>query len=265
MRRKQDGFRPRKRAAYAGLFLGVLLGLTACTKPVVQPEITDTPVPSPTEEVIPTQEPQQPTEGPEVPEGPTATPEVTLPVEPTEVPDATPTLGPTATVKPEPSDAPSPTPTAKPEIDLTATPEPTGQPAYETLLQNGWQRTGDFFGCREIFFSGKFDCSELFAEPGRYEYRYTASGEEGVTFSVIGEEDQPLQPYLEELAKNSLECNIERETEGDYRYLYTDGKTMVAGRIYACNRDGKTGRMRVEFRTAAQEDLSTEGYEFYLR
>lgn len=262
MRRKQDGFGWRKRAVYAGLFLGILLGLAACTKPVVQPEITDTPVPSPTEAVFPTQE-LQPTEGPEVPEGPTAPPEMTLPAEPTEAPGVTSALEPTATA--EPSDAPSPTPTAEPEIDLTEVPEPTGQPSYDTLLQNGWQRTEDFFGCREIFFSGRFDRSELLAEPGRYEYRYTASEEEGVIFSVIGEEEEPLQPYLEELATNSLECTIERETEGDYRYLYTDGEIMVSGRVYACDRNGTPGRTRVEFCIPAQEDLSTEGYEFYLR
>lgn len=263
MCRKQSCFGMRKRAVCAGLFLGVLFGLTACTKPVVQPGITDTPVPSPTEEILPTQEPLQPTEGPDVPQGPTEKPEVPVTAGPTITPDAAPTGEPDPTEGPDVS--PSPTATAESDAELTETPEPTGQPAYETLLQNGWQRTGDFFGCREIFFSGKFDCSELIAEPGRYEYRFTSSDEPGVSFSVIGEEELELQPYLEEIAKNSLECHIERETEGDYRYLYTDGETMVSGRIYTCDRDGKTGLMRVEFRTAAREDLSTEGYEFYLR
>ena len=263
MHRKQDGFGMRKRAVYAGLFLGVLLGLTACTRPVVQPEITNTPVPSPTEEVRPTEGLTQPTEGPDIPEGPTATPEVTMPADPTETPEILPTSEPVVTTVPD--DEPSPTPTTEPETDLTEAPEPTGQPSYDTLLQNGWQRTEDFFGCREIFFSGRFDCSELLAEPGRYEYRYTASEEAGVAFSVIGEEGQMLQPYLEELAGNSLECTIERETEGDYRYVYTDGETMVSGRIYTCDKDGRTGLMRVEFYMPTREDLSTEGFEFYLR
>jgi len=155
--------------------------------------------------------------------------------------------------------------TVSPDAEETPTPEPTGQPEYDTLLQNGWQRAEDFFGQREIFFSGKFDRTELIAVPGRYEYRYTASSDAGITFSIIGEENVSIQLFLEELAGNSIECHIELEKKNDYRYLYTDGNYTVEGRIYRCGTDDASRCMRVEFRTAAKEELNTEGHEFYLR
>lgn len=281
----------------AGLFLGVLAGCCACKSPEIPPEVTNTPVPSVTDSVIPTSEPENPTEVPaitEPPATPTTVPSVTpesLPTDtpmPTEDPTAVPTKEPemTATATPEPEVLPtaeptpelsgtttpepvvSPTeePTATPTPEpVTPTPEPTGQPAYDTLLQNGWQRTEDFFGCREIFFSGRFDRTELIAVPGRYEYRYTASSDAEGVFSVIGEEELAVQQFLDELVQESPDCTIEWEAEQDYRYCYTDGEYTVTGRIYACDTEEKVRRMRVEVRVPGTEESPAEGYEFYLK
>ncbi len=245
----------------AGLFLGVLAGCCACKSPEIPPEVTNTPVPSVTDSVIPTPEPENPTEVPAVTE-----------------PPATPTTVPSVTTEPLPTDTPMPTedptavPTKEPEMTATATPEPvtptpepTGQPAYDTLLQNGWQRTEDFFGCREIFFSGRFDRTELIAVPGRYEYRYTASSDAEGVFSVIGEEELAVQQFLDELVQESPDCTIEWEAEQDYRYCYTDGEYTVTGRIYACDTEEKVRRMRVEVRVPGTEESPAEGYEFYLK
>lgn len=275
--RQNGGNRIRgKRAVVAGLFLGVLAVFSACTKPTVQPGVTDTPLPSVTGGVIPTPIPDDPTEVPNptiTPEGPavlpTDTPGILPTVTPgsTKTPESTPGEVPEVTevVTPDPGEVSSPTPTNMPEEPLTPTPEPTGQPAYDTLLQNGWQRAEDFFGQREIFFSGKFDRTELIAVPGRYEYRYTASSDEGISFSVIGEEGIPIQQFLDELTQETLECYIELEKAGDYRYHYTDGEYMVSGRIYSCGTEEILRHMHVELRRPVTEELPTEGDEFYLR
>ncbi len=279
MRRKRHLLGNVKRAAGAGLFLGMFLGMGACTGPVAGPGVTNTPLPVVTENPIPSQRPDtptpEPTKNPEptVTLVPSATPTATsapiqtpTPVpEPTKEPELTATPGPTET--PVPSATVTPVPTEVPEIMVTATPVPlpTGQPEYETLLQNGWQRTEDFFGNREIFFSGKFDRTELSAVPGRYEYRYTASSDEGIMFLVIGEEGVTVQQFLDELAQKAPECRMEQEAEEDYRYTYTEGAFTVTGRIYACGTDEAVSRMRVEFLGPEQGDVLTEGYEFYLK
>ncbi len=252
-----------KRAAYTGLFLGVLFSLSACTKPVVQPGVTGTPVPSPTAEAgqtpAPTGEPGV-TEGPDVSptDGPTGAPIVTLSPQPTGsgLPELTPDTDPGATPVAEPTATVSP--------DGSPTPEPTGQPEYDTLLQAGWQRAEDFFGTKEVFFSGKYDRSELIATEGRYEYRYTASADKAVSFSIIGEETE-LQQFLDDLVRDSLECYVTRERENDYRYLYSDGTYKIEGRVYDCSTEETVRLMRVETRTTVIEETLTEGHEFYLR
>lgn len=255
-----------KRAAWAGLFLGVLFGVSACVKPVIQPGTTGTPVPSPTGAVLPTPEQGTPTTEPVLTEAPgltTGTPGVTsgITVGPTSV--VTPGVGPDMTAGPEVTS--TPVPTVTPDLFGTPTPEPTGLPEYDTLLQSGWQRTEDFYGSKEIFFSGKFDQTELIAVPGRYEYRYTASSDPEISFSVIGDEITPIQQFLDELVGKAIECYIERETETDYRYLYTDGEYTVEGRVYDCGTEGMTRCMRVEFRKAGMEENIAEGHEFYLK
>ena len=271
MRKKRVLFGKAKRAVEAGLFLGVFLGMGACTEPVTRPGVTDTPVPVVTQSPIPSQMPDTPTPEPtEEPEptatsAPSAAPTATSAPTPTPVPEPTEEPEPTAT--PEPAATVTPVPTEVPEISATPTlvPLPTGQPEYETLLQNGWQRTEDFFGTREIFFSGKFDRTELSAVPGRYEYRYTASSDEGISFLIIGEEGVTVQQFLDELAQNVPECLTEREAEEDYRYTYAEGAFTVTGRVYACGTDETKNRMRVEFRRPENEAVLTEGYEFYLK
>lgn len=262
MHKRKVRFVQGKRAVWAGLFLGVLLIFPACVKPGEQPGGTGTPAPSPTGTVIPTPEQDTPTAGPgltDSPAAPTGTPGVTAGStgRPTSVP--TPTGG--AEVTPEAT----PEPTVSPDVFGSPTPEPTGLPEYDTLLQNGWQRTEDFFGSKEIFFSGKFDQTELLAVPGRYEYRYTASSDPEISFSVIGDEIVPIQQFLDELVGRAIECYIERETEKDYRYLYTDGEYTIEGRVYDCGTEEVSRCMRVEFRKAGMEENITEGHEFYLR
>ena len=254
-----------KRAVCTGLFLGVLLCLYACTKPVVQPGVTNTPAPSPTAEVgmtpAPTQNPAV-TDTPVVSpvDAPTSVPSVTL------SPELTPTGLPeiTTDVSPNPSVTPEAGPTAFVGPNVDPSPEPTGQPAYDTLLQSGWQRAEDFFGSKEVFFSGKYDRSELIAAEGRYEYRYTASSDKEISFSIIGEE-KDLQQFLDDLVRDSLECYVDRERENDYKYLYSDGKHKIEGRVYDCSTDETVRLMRVETRTTVIEETLTEGHEFYLR
>lgn len=268
MHRRRIYLRKGKRAVYAGLFLGVLFGLSACTKPVVQPGVTNSPMPSPTAEVGQTPAPGGPTQSPGITEGPdvsltdapSGTPSVTLPLTPalTGEPEVT------AGVTPEPGTTPTGEPQVTTDPDGSPVPEPTGQPEYDTLLQAGWQRAEDFFGDKEVFFSGKYDRSELIAAEGRYEYRYTSSSDKKVSFSIIGEERE-LQQFLDELVRDSLECYVTRERENDYKYLYSDGTYKIEGRVYDCSTEDTVRLMRVETRTTVIEETLTEGHEFYLK
>lgn len=272
----------KRRAVCAGLFLGVWLGFSGCVTPTAGPGSTDTPVPPATEGVKPTPEQTPPATNTPVPTvteqvvkptvvptaGPTATPGIS--VAPTERPETTPAVTPGNPVTPQPPEGeitavPTPTPEVSPEPTLTPEPLPTAAPEYDTLLQNGWQRTEDFFGCREIFFSGKFDDAEPVIGETYYEFSYRAVSDVSVLLRIIGEEGIGLQPFLEELQQNRPDCLIEQEGPEDYSYAYTDGKTQVKGRVYSCG-DGETEcRMRVEFYSPADSDMQTEGYGFYLR
>jgi len=278
MRRKLFCGKQGKRAVCAGLFLGVLIGTASCVTPTVPPELTGTPSPVSTGEVLPTPVEDTPTPEPYITEA-VPTPELFSPTpedlptatpEPTEEPVVSPTPEPTfiPTVTPEPVITPEPTatPETEPTEAPTATPEPipTESPAYDTLLNNGWQRTEDFFGCREIFFSGIFYDAKLTAKPGRYEYRYTATTE-GVSFLVIGEENLTVQQFLDELAEKTDEFRLEPESAEDCRYFYVIGDTRVSGRVYACRTEEAEHRMRVELRCPADATEETEGYDFYLR
>jgi len=285
MRKKRFDRIQVKRAVQSGLFLGVLCGLAGCVEPTVTPTVTGAPTPTMTSGAVPTPVKETPaptentptpvpviTETPETPtQVPTDAPDITSPepVVPTKEPGTFPTIEPAVSPTPVPVSTPSPEPkptvTSEPEVTPTPMPEPTGRPEYETLLQNGWQRSEDFFGCRDIFFSGAFDKTELIASPGRYEYRYTASSDAGIVFSVIGEERMPVQQFLDELTQRDAECLIEPEGEADYSYTYTDGEVMVRGRIYACGEADTEHRMRVEFCCPEDAEVKTEGYGFYLR
>lgn len=281
MCRKKVLFVKAKRAAGTGLFLGVLLGLGACTEPAVHPGVINTPVPVVTEGPILSQVPDTPTPEPtkvpvptatSVPGGSPAATATAMPtLRPTPTPESVPipviTVTPLPSATPEPSVTPESTVPPEAEVTPEATPGPelTRQPEYETLMQNGWQRTEDFFGYREIFFSGKLDRTELSTAPGRYEYQYTASSDAGIFFSIIGEEGVSVQQFLDELTQTVPDCLTEREAEEDYRYTYTEEAFLVTGRIYACGTAENVRRMRVEFRQPATGDVMTEGYEFYLK
>lgn len=282
---KSFRFIGKKGAVCAGLFLGLWLGFSGCVKPTMGPGATKTPLPVATEGVKPTpgQEsvpgtpvPQmtnpvvKPTVAPTV--VPTDGPEMTPPVfvTPTDFPEVTPVITPESTATPRlPEEDITEVPTVMPEISpeptVTPVPLPTSIPEYDTLLQNGWQRTEDFFGCREIFFSGKFDDAEPVIGEESYEFSYRAASDVSVLLRIIGEEGVGLQPFMDELRRNRPECLIVQEGPEDYSYAYIDGKTQVNGRIYACGGEETEQRMRVEFYSPAGSDMQTEGYGFYLR
>jgi len=277
----------KKGAACVGLFLGVSLSISGCVKPTVGPSATNTPVVTVTGEARPTPEPTAvPITGTPTPQvtaptvkptvaptaEPTAVPELTPPVmaTPTECPENTPVITPENTPTPELqegeiTEAPTSTPEVLPEPTATPVPVPTAVPEYDTLLQNGWQRTEDFFGCREIFFSGKFDDAEPVIVDGGYEFSYRAASDASVLLRIIGEEKREIDTFLEKLRQSYSECLIAGEGPEDYSYAYIDGKTQVYGRIYACGTEEKEQRMRVEFYSPAGSNAQTEGYGFYLR
>lgn len=287
MRKKLFNGKQGKRAVYAGLFLGMLLGLCGCDKTTVRPEETGTPEPTSVGTVTPRPDKGTPTPWLSAPADTPSPVPSPLPVLPTREPEPTPEAAPGITFMPlpVPSAAPTPeatkTPEPAPTSEIrpepagtgavtqvpTATPAPasTAQPDYDTLLQNGWQRVEDFFGCRDIYFSGRFNHTELVAAPGRYEYRYSSAEEPGVMLSVIGEEALTVQRFLEDLTQKVEECLVLREGEADYRYTYYSREAYVNGRVYACYENGREHRMRVEVTYPVSTETQTEGYEFYLR
>ncbi len=270
----------KRKAAYAGLLLLGGCMLWGCDEPGE--------IKIPTETLLPTKtEAPQPTEAvkPAEPEptaaltGGTPTPVLTEQPEPTPTaePEVTPTEKLVLSATPLPTEIQEPTPvltpagepvalpTAAPE--LTPTAEPTSCPEYDTLIRNGWQRAEDFFENREIYFSGMFDCVELFASPGRYEYRYTVRADASVSFSMIGEEGLLVHSFLEELLFQYPDCVFAAEGEADYVYRYTtaEGQT-VNGRAYSCTQGEQTNCMRVElWYPAENEYYGSEGYAFYLK
>lgn len=235
------------------------------TKPV--PEVTATPEPektvTPALEVTVTPEPEV-TPTPEPEEIPSPSPEP----EPSPGPEPEVSPGPTSEPEVIPSPTPEPGTTAEPGPEATPTPEPeitvAPEPDYNALLQNGWQRTEDFFGCREIYFSGQFTETELIAEEGYYEYRYTKTGDTTASFSLIGE-TKMLQGFLDELAQKGTECEIKQEEESLYSYVYREDGMLVEGRVYACTVDEKEYRMRAELHYPEGIEGTFEGYDFYLR
>lgn len=284
----------RKRAAGIGLFFGMLWCVGGCEKPAFSTEVTKTPVPTVTVQPEltkiqssgkPTQTPAA-TKEPEITEKlPLSSPEPSTAPLPSSVPDNTlapagqPSAVPTEKlpVTPKPSVKPTklPAPTVAPVIVPTAqpgaSPEPsvppllTPIPEYAALLQNGWQKTEDFFQTREIFFSGIFDHAEIVAATGRYEYQYTSSLKEGIGFAVIGEKDAVAQQFLDELVFEFPDCQIVEEGEEDYSYTYQREETLVTGRVYTCRNGENANRMRIEFYTSAQAEGEMEGYGFYLK
>lgn len=235
------------------------------TLPVVSPPASVTPEPTatPEPELTITLEPTATIE-------PTATPEPTP--EPTATPEPTPELLPTPTPTPEVTVEPTPeitqmpveevTPTPMPTF--TPTPSPTPVPEYDALLQSGWQRAEDFFGGHEIFFSGKFDAVETITENGRYEFLYTVTGEEEISFHVIGEEERTANDFLAELAATQPMAVIVPEDMTDFSYTYSENGSVVKGRVYDSAGGAIANRTRIEYRCPEERYLD-EGNEFYIR
>ena len=276
----------KKGTICTGLFLCMWLVFSGCVKPTPGPGATNTPVPVATGDVKPTTGPTtEPVAGTQVPQvtepvtaptvtpvaGPTDVPEMTPPVmvTPAEGPETTPVITPGTPTPGVPeedvTEDPVLTPEVSPELSPTPVPLPTAVPEYDTLLQNGWQRTEDFFGCREIFFSGKFDDAEPVVGDDGYEFSYRAVSDVSVLLRIIGEENRGVSMFLEELQRSYPDCLTVQEGPDDYSYVYIDGKTQVTGRVYACGDEENGNRMRVEFYSPAGSDVQTEGYGFYLR
>lgn len=276
----------RRKAAYAGLLLLGSFVLGACTKPGMSGKVTEQPVPTLTEAPEPTL-----TGGAGQPSHvPAATPTAELTPEgtqrPTQLPSLMPTTEATAVPTTEPVKRATVTPTVKPAVTVTPMakptvttvplptqeplptnePIPTETPEYDTLIRNGWQRTEDFFGQREVYFSGKFDTVELLAVDGRYEYRYSASADMAVSFSIIGETGKDIHSFMRELTAQYPDCVVTAEGDADYSYWYTSERQIVSGRTYDCTGEGQTSCMRVELRyPAGDTQYGNEGYVFYLR
>ncbi|MCH5274018.1 MAG: hypothetical protein J1E35_10120 [Lachnospiraceae bacterium] len=278
-----------KKAAYAGLLLGTVCFICGCKSTKVNGNVTETPVPTvttvptaastpyptPTNMPTVTKPTERPTAKPTVGPTKTPTPVPTIQEQPTPVPTPKPSSTPSPTPVPTKAPTKAPTkpatkaptkaPTRKPSSP-TSTPSPTDLPDYDALIQNGWQRTEDFFGQREVYFSGIFNQVELNAEPGRYEYVYTAAVQENVRFAVIGEEDADVWQFLDTLTERYPDCRISLEGEDDYSYEYTAGDERVCGRIYSCLRGETPNRMRIELICPEESGLyGQEGYAFYLR
>lgn len=239
------------------------------------PEKTDSPVPTvtitPEPELTATPVPQV-TVTPEPEAKGTPKPQITVsPIpDPTGIPEPGVTTMPepelTATPEPEATTTPEPEVTVTPEPEITSTPEVTSAPMpdYNALLQNGWQRTEDFFGCREIYFSGQFTETELIAEEGHYEYYYRMNGDMTSRLKIIGE-TALLQEFLDELAQKGTACVILQEEESLYGYVYTEEGMIVKGKVYTCVTEGEEHRMRVEVHYPENEEEKSEVFDFYLR
>lgn len=262
-------------AACAGLLLGILCVLPGCRTSEVIGKVTETPeTPEPTAAETPTGT-NTPSPSPASPSPSASAKPTELPtVKPVNTPTTVPTVPelPTMVPTPVPESTPTPAPTkpvtkvpVKPPT-LTSGPSPTELPDYAALIQNGWQRTEDFFGKREIYFSGMFHHAELTAGPGRYEYTYTAAPEASVRFVIAGEENAGVWQFLDTLAESALDCQIFFEGEDDYRYEYTTDEKRICGRVYACLREEEENLMRVELIYPLESELyGQEGYIFYLR
>ena len=233
------------------------------TLPVVSPPASVTPEPTatPEPELTITLEPTatiEPTATPEPTPEPTATPEPTPELLPTPTPEVTIEPTPEITQTPVEEVTPTPMPT------FTPTPSPTPVPEYDALLQSGWQRAEDFFGGHEIFFSGKFDAVETITENGRYEFLYTVTGEEGISFHVIGEEERTANDFLAELAATQPMAVIVPEDMTDFSYTYSENGSVVKGRVYDSAGGAIANRTRIEYRCPEERYLD-EGNEFYIR
>lgn len=285
----------RRKAAYAGLLLLGACIAGGCKEPATSGKVTEAPMltatiaPRPTETEKPTATVMpQPTEITEPTAMVTIKPFYTPTVEPTEAvtPTTMPMIASTATPTVEPTERPTSTPTVEPTVTVTPTieptsvitvaptaeptpipsPVPTAYPEYDTLIQSGWQRTEDFFGEHEIFFSGMFDTVELVAVPGLYEYQYTVTTNAEVSFSILGEEGEFVHSVLEALLALYPECLVTVEGEGDYSYKYTAQGQTVSGRVYDCTQGEQANYMRVELVYPAEnENYGNEGYAFYIK
>lgn len=231
--------------------------------PTVTPEITKVPTMVPTVTKVPTKIPTV-TVSP--------TPEVVTPgaVTPSVVTPGAVTVSPapevSVTPNPEISITPEPMPTLPLTPMPTVKPEPTPAPDYDALMNGGWQRTEDFYGSRDIYFSAGFEPEGMVTEPERYGFFYYVPDDDSVSLSVMGEDGVTASRYREQLQEQYFECEIIEEQQEDYTYRYRTDDVTVYGRVYTTRNGENVGRMRIELSYRGDPDKALEeGYFVYLK
>lgn len=264
--------------------------LTGTAIPTLSPSVTEAPVsPTVTKEPdigFPTKPPAVITNTPpaaltitptksvteiaEVSKAPTKTPTK----EPTKEPDLPSTKSPTATPIPFASITPSVTavitippenpitPTKAPEDNPDKTMTPTPVPDFDRLVAEGFTRTEDFFGKRQIYFLNLFSDATLSTTSSTYRFDYKAEQNPEFIFSIIGEERKSSASFPTELSDDCEEFVFDKEAEGDYAYSFHRGSQMVIGRVYDCKSEAETHRIRVELTFPVSMEVSDEPYFF---
>ncbi len=240
-------------------------------QPTVTPKLTGSPKLSPTTSEglltripVPTKAPETttgvtPTEKP-VPTGsptPAPTPEQTATPSPTPVIE--PPLSPTPTEAPAPTELPTPTLEPEPTEAPVATPSPVAEKPvdFEALLQHGFQYTEDFFGEKEIYFSGVFLNAATESGKGMYRCEYRANDSTAV-FVLCGREASGLSALMEQLEAQGAEFVFYEQNGIGYRYR--TGERLVSGRIYACSNNAV---MQIELQSDTEDEL--QSLVFYVR
>lgn len=228
------------------------------------PEPTSTATPAPTNTATPAPRPSL---------KPTATPvpSVTPVLVGTPVPSLTGTpvltgeVMPTATPKLPGTPKPTGEGTGTPELSNTPVPEPTVFPEppedYGLLLQNGWQRTQDFFEEKEIYFPGGFVTARITAEDGKYLCEYQKPQDAKTVFLMEGLENAEPNEVLSQL-QEGREPMLLREEEAGTRYCYWQENKVISGIVYACQ-NGAVMRLEMQSRIEDKEELPKEF--FYVR
>lgn len=155
------------------------------------------------------------------------------------------------TGKPAPSDMPT--------LDQTVFPEPPED--YDLLLQNGWQRTQDFFEEKEIYFPGGFVTARIVVEDGKYLCEYQKLQDAETVFLMEGLEKAEPQEVLSQL-QEGREPVLLREEEVGTRYCYLQENKVISGIVYACQ-NGAVIRLELQSRIEDKKELPKEF--FYVR
>lgn len=220
--------------------------------PSVSPEVTPETTPELTPEATPTESVMEPTPAP------------------TMEPELPPEITPEITTEPTPEPTLIPEITEQPQPEITPTPIPEfsdaerGPAEVSVLIADGWQRTEDFYGEKEIYFPGSFSESDLTVATDRYLCTYRTKERTDITFLIEGNDSLQTAEWLEQFLTDHPEAEIYRYATRHYVYRYTEEGTIVFGHVYDCTvkRDRMT---RVEIKYPAEPTESGESVVFYIR